>query len=426
VTLPPALELRDGWGLHGALQWVANRWHLFGDVAIVRGVGETVKRDMSHFASMAHYAAAAFSGPNLATGWLGRYNDLANAGQSLGAVSTYGAHDAFVSQQSPSVSIGSLANFAFRVNNIPDGATWLARLRDMGDPTSTALNKAGTASQALADAHAAMDRAQGIAAFPAGGSGGSLAQQLSVVASMVNAGIPCQTYIAGVGGFDHHGSQAADHLSRLRRVDTGLAHLFSLLNQTSRARDVFVVLYSEFGRKITQNGSQGTDHGQAHHMVVIGNRVQGGFYQAHPSLRSEDRVFDSMAPTVDFRSVYATVLNRLGGDPGLTEAVLGRDESGNPFEDLGLWSTGPDVPAVTAEAPSATNEVVDEPTAEDPPSTTSTTVPEPTTSTTAPPSTSTTAPPSTTSTTAPTTTTTTAVPMPSTTTTVDPAVTALT
>lgn len=417
--LPPALELRDGWGLHGGLQWMANRWHMMKDVAIVRGVGETIKYEQSHFASMAFYAAAAFSGPNLATGWMGRYNDRNNPGQPLGAVSTFGSHDAFISEQSPSVSIGSLANFAFGVNNIPDASTWLARFAAMGNASSTALNKAGTASKAIAEAHAAMARAQGTTAFPAGGSGGSLAQQLSVVASLINAGIPCQTYLAGLGGFDNHGNQAGDHLGRLRQIDVGLAHFFSLLNQTSRARDVFVVLYSEFGRKVTQNGSRGTDHGQAHHMIVIGGGVKGGFYSAHPSLAPQNRVFDSMAPTVDFRSVYATLLNRLGGDTGLTEAVLGRNESNAVFEDLGLWSTGPDVPAAPADEPAAAaaEAPASEPSAE--PSTTTTTAPQPTTTTT-------TAPPPSTTTTAPAPSTTTTAPMPSTTTTVAPEVTALT
>lgn len=401
VALPPALELRDGWGLHGALPWIANRWHLFGDVAIVQGVGERVKREQSHFASAAFRAAAAFSGPNLATGWLGRYNDANNPGHALGAVSTIGAQEAFVSNASPSVSISSLSSFAFGVNNIPDSSTWLAKFRDLGATAPSAVNKAGVAQKAIADAFGAMDRAQSITAFPAGGQGGSLAQQLSVVASLIHAGVPCQTYMAGLGGFDHHGSQAADHLNLLRRLDVGLANLFSLLNQTSRSRDVVVLVMSEFGRRVTQNGSSGTDHGLAQHMFVIGGRVRGGFYGTHPSIKPEDRVHDAMDAAIDFRSVYATLLNRLGGDTGLTEAVLGRDESNQPFADLGLW-TGP-APAPPAGADAGSDDAAagaSGGSATDPSSTT-TAPPEVASSSTTSPTTPPTTSPSTPSTTAP-------------------------
>lgn len=390
-NLPPANALTDGWALHGALPWLANRWTYFKDVAIVQGTGENVKREMSHFASYAHLWSAAFTGANLNTGWLGRYNDLGNPGHPLGAISMVGPHDSLRSMQSPSVTMYDLASFHFWVDNIPDSSAWLTQLQAMGDAAPTSPNKVASASRAIYDAHQAMATAQGITAFPPSGSGGSLAQQLSVVASLINAGMPCQTYVAGIGGFDHHGSEPADHNNKLARLNAGLSYFFSLLNQTSRARDVIVLIYSEFGRQIRQNGSQGTDHGLASSMIVIGGGVKGGFYGQHPSLDPADRYADAMVPTTDFRSVFATLLNRLGGDTALTETVLGRDEANNPFPDLGLWTTGPARPLLAVEEPppAAAGTEVD-PNA---PATPTTTAP-PTPTTTAPaPSTTTTSMP---------------------------------
>lgn len=394
-NLPPANALTDGWALHGALPWLANRWTYFKDVAIVQGTGENVKREMSHFASYAHLWSAAFTGNNLNTGWLGRYNDLGNPGHPLGAISMIGPHDSLRSMASPSVTMYDLASFHFWVDNIPDSSAWLTQLQAMGDAAPTSPNKVASASRAIYDAHQAMATAQGITPFASSGSGGSLAQQLSVVASLINAGMPCQTYVAGIGGFDHHGSEPADHNSKLARLNAGLSYFFSLLNQTSRARDVIVLIYSEFGRQIRQNGSQGTDHGLASSMIVIGGGVKGGFYGQHPSLDPADRYADAMVPTVDFRSLFATLLNRLGGDAGLTETALGRDESNNPFPDLGLWTTGPAKPLLQAEEPPPDAATTD---GEPAPTTTSTTspaapAPAPSTTTTTAPTTSTTSVP---------------------------------
>ncbi|HMQ27770.1 MAG TPA: DUF1501 domain-containing protein, partial [Acidimicrobiales bacterium] len=92
------------------------------------------------------------------------------------------------------------------------------------------------------------------------------------------------------------------------------------------------------GRQVSQNGGQGTDHGQGTDSIFVGGGVQGGFYGQAPSLAVAARDSDAMVATVDFRSVYATALNRLGGDPNLTDEAQGRDEGGQPFADLGVFA----------------------------------------------------------------------------------------
>jgi uncharacterized protein (DUF1501 family) len=351
VDLPPALALDGGWGVHGALPWLANRWHDVGDVAVVKGTGENVLRDMSHFASYAFRWAGAFGGELMNTGWLGRYNDRANENQPLGAVSTTGAHQALAGLRSPSVGISDLDSFDFRVDDVPSRDAWFAALEAMGAPASTAPGKVATATKALALARAASDRAQGVPRLPGGGSSGSLSAQLTTAASLIAAGIPCQTYVATLGAFDTHGSQAWNHGDRLNELNHGLAHLFELLATTTRGQDVVVMIHSEFGRQVIENAGGGTDHGLATDSILIGGGVQGGWYGQTPDLAPGARHADAVVPTVDFRAVYATVLNRLGGDPALTADALGRDETGADFADLGVFGTPAGAATIAAGAP---------------------------------------------------------------------------
>ena len=336
--LPPALDLDGQWALHGALPFLANRWHTTGDVAIVKGTGENVVRDMSHFAAMAFRWAGAFGGNLMNTGWLGRYNDLVNPHQPLGAVSLAGTHQALASVNSPSVAISDLQNFNFSASDVPDRDRFFTEVSAFGEADSAAPNKVGTAAEALDLARQASTTARAVPRLGQSGGSSSLAGQLATAASLILGNVPCQTYVATLGAWDTHGSEPYNHWDRLTQLDAGLSHFFSLIDGSVRAGDVFVVVQSEFGRQVIQNAGQGTDHGQATDTFIVGGGVQGGFYGQAPSLAPADRDSDAMVATVDFRSVYATVLNRLGGDPNLTDEAQGRDEGGQPFADLGVFA----------------------------------------------------------------------------------------
>lgn len=378
--LPPALDLDGQWALHGALPWLANRWHDKGDVAIVQGTGENVVQEMSHFAAFAYRWAGAFTGPMLNTGWLGRYNDAIQNTQPLGAISLGGTHQALTGLTSTSVAISDLATFGFNVMNVADTTAWKNQLYAMADPAAAGLNKASLAAQRLDAARAAVTQAAGVTRLPSSGAAGSLAQQLSTAASLIAAGIPCQTYVATLGAFDTHSSEPYNLHERLALLNDGLQQFFTLIDATSRAGDVFVLIHSEFGRQVSQNAGMGTDHGQASSMIFVGGGVKRGRYGAMPSLAPAARSFDSLVATVDFRSAYATALNRLGRDAALTDTVLGTDAAGRSFADLGVFgSGGPPPPSTTTTAPTTTTS----------PSTTTTTTTRETTTTTRPTTTTT-------------------------------------
>ena len=406
VYSPAVLDLDGSWALHGNLPWLANRWWTNRDVAIVQGTGENVMHEMSHFASMVYRWAGAFGGPLMNTGWLGRYNDLANPAQTLGAISLSGLNQSLASVSSPAVAINDIATFDWSVQSLASRPQWLADLVGMGDPAlSATLNKVAVAGRALAAANSAIAQVKGLTP-PAGSGNGTLGGQLQQAATLISAGMPCQTYCATLGGWDLHTGAIYNQWYQLGQLDDALSKFFALIDASARAKDVFVVISSEFGRQVTENSGMGTDHGGASSTIVLGGGVKGGLYGAMPSLVPANRYYDALVPTVDFRSVYATVLNRLGGDKNLTEAALGRDESNTSFADLGLFTSGPP-PTTTTTALGTTSTVSATTTPSTTTPTPSTTTPTP--STTTPTTTSTTMRPasSTTSTTLPMTTTTT-------------------
>jgi uncharacterized protein (DUF1501 family) len=92
------------------------------------------------------------------------------------------------------------------------------------------------------------------------------------------------------------------------------------MKASGRSKDITVMVYSEFGRRVKANGSDGTDHGSAGPMFLIGDRVQGGFYGDQPSLTK--LIDGDLAVTTDFRDVYSTVIEKVLGTPA--EKVLGK------------------------------------------------------------------------------------------------------
>jgi uncharacterized protein (DUF1501 family) len=112
-----------------------------------------------------------------------------------------------------------------------------------------------------------------------------------------------------LGGFDTHANQQATHAQLLKMLADGLSAFYDDLVQHGKADNVVVMTWSEFGRRVEENGSQGTDHGTAAPMFVLGNAVSHGIFGEPPSLSSLDNA-GNLKYTTDFRSIYATVLDR--------------------------------------------------------------------------------------------------------------------
>jgi uncharacterized protein (DUF1501 family) len=146
------------------------------------------------------------------------------------------------------------------------------------------------------------------------GRGGELADQLDVVARMVKAGVPTRVYNVSLGGFDTHADEKGTQERLLGELDAGIADFFEALGDDPRGRGVVLATFSEFGRRVAANGSDGTDHGTAAPVLVAGQPVTGGLYGEAPDLGDLDD--GDLRFTTDFRRVFATLLERvLDTDP---------------------------------------------------------------------------------------------------------------
>jgi len=334
------LDLGDGLGLNPGMTGLHKLW-TDKQLAIVRGVGYP-QPDHSHFRSMAIWQTASPT-TSVPTGWLGRWLDL-TGDDPIRAVSIdpvlppllAGAKTAAASCPvaglvlPPGVLGRSLSGLG--VASSADG-TWQARVAksyaDLGEAATVlgpavspagATKKRGKNGTAMPTPTATPSTdpddpdAPSSTASSAGGAGG-LGAQLDVVASLVEAGVPTRAYSVSLGGFDTHADERGTQQRLLGELDQALSGFAARLATTDRGKQVVTVVYSEFGRRVVANASDGTDHGTAGPVFVLGKGVLGGFRGDQPSLTDLDN--GDLKAGTDFRDVYASVLhNVLGADPG--------------------------------------------------------------------------------------------------------------
>jgi uncharacterized protein (DUF1501 family) len=153
------------------------------------------------------------------------------------------------------------------------------------------------------------------AATGTGGARTPLAAQLDVVARCVEANVATRVYSVSLGGFDLHADEKGAQQRVLSELDTAVSGFVNRMAGTAAGRKVVVAIYSEFGRRVHGNASDGTDHGAASDLFVLGTAVHGGFYGPQPSLTDLDN--GDLRFATDFRDVYATLLHDvLGTEPG--------------------------------------------------------------------------------------------------------------
>ncbi|MFG0252294.1 MAG: DUF1501 domain-containing protein, partial [Phycisphaerales bacterium JB038] len=134
----------------------------------------------------------------------------------------------------------------------------------------------------------------------------SLGRDLRMVAQMISAGLSTRVYYVNLGGFDTHAAQAGTHARLLQTFGDAVRAFQKDLAARGESERVLTMTFSEFGRRVGQNGSGGTDHGTAAPMFVIGEAARAGVWGEYPSLTNLDN--GDLIYTVDFRSVYAGVL----------------------------------------------------------------------------------------------------------------------
>jgi uncharacterized protein (DUF1501 family) len=139
-----------------------------------------------------------------------------------------------------------------------------------------------------------------------------IAQKLRGIAQVHFAGLGTRIFYCDHGSFDSHAGQNPLHGSLWSAVTEGLDAFMTDLRQHDAADNVIVLMFSEFGRRVRDNGS-GTDHGAAGATFVLGDKIKGGHYGEYPSLKAGDLVQGDMNPSMDFRGIYSTILDKWVG-----------------------------------------------------------------------------------------------------------------
>jgi uncharacterized protein (DUF1501 family) len=135
-----------------------------------------------------------------------------------------------------------------------------------------------------------------------------LARRLKLIAQLIKAGLHTTMYYTQIGSFDTHANQLQTHSQLLREVSESLQAFLNDLNQAGHGSRVLVLVFSEFGRRLRENASAGTDHGTAAPVFLLGQSVRPGVHGPNPNLRDLDDGDPRHA--TDFRRIYATVLEQ--------------------------------------------------------------------------------------------------------------------
>jgi len=308
--------------------------HSAGKVAVIPGIGYA-DPDMSHFTSR-HYWEVGATNASLTTGWLGRYLDVAgNSTNPFQGLSLDGQmNPTIATAKRPVAAIDQPNNFAVWLNGVWGNASEWAldsasalgdAQRNHRDPAirqvASAASEVGTVRRTLAPW--SKDTTTSSTENPASVYGSSVTYPLSTagdlparlagLASMIAAGVPLKCVALTTDTqFDTHSAQATTFDTGVQEVADSLAAFQADLEARGIDDRVIVHVWSEFGRRAQENGSDGTDHGAAGTSLLIGSRVNGGMIGEFAPLSNLD-VNGNQQENVDFRGVYASLIEQWFG-----------------------------------------------------------------------------------------------------------------
>ncbi|MGZ8939909.1 MAG: DUF1501 domain-containing protein [Limisphaerales bacterium] len=340
-------KLNDEFSLHPSLTAFKELYDA-GQLSIVHGVGYP-NPNRSHFRSTEIWHTASDANKFEKYGWLGRYFDNACKGSdptiglsvgrqtpqaftgprplgiSLDNPETYrmagndnpgmdetaGSMD-FMSRLNGAEGLSADANSGVSIGAV-DGAV-TSQLSPLDYLERTALDAQNSSEKILKISRAGKNQVS----YP----GSQIANSFKLVARLIAGGLPTRVYYVSQGGFDTHTNQAGSHERLLRDFSTAVKAFTDDLKAQGNANRVLVMTFSEFGRRVAQNANGGTDHGAAAPLFLVGPKLKAGLLGKFPSLAPKDLHNGDPKYTVDFRSIYAGILqNWLNTNP---VPVLGR------------------------------------------------------------------------------------------------------
>jgi uncharacterized protein (DUF1501 family) len=323
------LHIDDRYGFHPSMAALKPFWD-DGKMAILTGIGYP-NVDYSHFRSMDIWYTC--EPETIATdGWLGKVVREMDpkADNVLTAVNFgRGLPRAFTLDGVPVASVAELDSYGLLtgLSSVAERQSALdvfscmyddgwndmghrpVRLRQPGESVGDVLRymgQTGLDAQKGADIlRTAVDGYSSTVTYPTS----SIASSLKGIAQVKMAGLGTRVFYCATGSFDTHANQLKVHAQLWQEIAEAVSAFFADLRQHGEADDVVMLLWTEFGRRARDNGA-GTDHGAGGHAFVIGEPVTGGFYGEYPSLKEHDLTLGNLKYGIDFRSAYASILER--------------------------------------------------------------------------------------------------------------------
>jgi uncharacterized protein (DUF1501 family) len=308
-----ALSLTDEAGLHPALTGLKGLWD-DGQMAVLNSVGYP-NPDRSHFRSMDIWHSASPASEYWQTGWLGRYLDAQCPGRPAAALEFDDTLSLVLKGENTK---GLALQDAKRLHEAARGKYFLEYAQARGkvandDAPVDYLYK--TMSETLSSADYLFEQSRlkpSSAAYPATGLG----KDLKTIASLIAADTETAVYYVSLGSFDTHVNQAGQQKRLFTELNDAITAFAADMKNAGKWNDVLVATFSEFGRRVAQNASGGTDHGTANNMIFLGGNLrQKGLLNPMPNLGDLEE--GDLKYQVDFRQVYATLLEKWLGAPAM-------------------------------------------------------------------------------------------------------------
>ncbi len=321
------LKLDKYLGLHPSLKGLKSLFDQ-GNLGIVQGVGYP-NPNRSHFRSMDIWQSARPDAIDVQDGWLGRALDTSvdrHTG-TLPAIAV-GFQRLPLSLVSKRVNVPNIEDFHSYSIQVGDGTPQevdqrkkvLKQLASAGSTSNPELeflrNTTQTAYASAERLKAVTDSNKTSVKYP----GSHLGEKLKGIAQIIAGDIGTEIFFVSLDGFDTHSQQLKGHASLLLELGDAVKSFFEDLKSRKLSDRVMVATYSEFGRRVKENASLGTDHGAASQMFLVSGSVKGGVHGKHPSLTDLDD--GDLKYHTDFRSVYATLLEKWLQYP--SQKILGR------------------------------------------------------------------------------------------------------
>ena len=323
------LKLNSEVGLHGAMKGFKELYD-GGQLSVIQGVGYP-NPNRSHFRSTEIWQTASDSQRVEKYGWVGRYFDSACAGADPTVGVTIGSQlpQSFFAAKPKGIVFNNPQNYRFMANgqatedsykklndqemmadNVGENSGGSIGMLPAGMPM-TGGKAVDFISRTAMDAQHSSDEVRAIAAkvqnqavYPAS----QLASGLKLVAKLIGGGLPTRIYYVSQGGYDTHTNQLGSQQRLLGDLSESVKAFTDDMKAQGNMGRVLVMTFSEFGRRVAENANGGTDHGAAAPMFIIGNKVKAGLLGKYPSLAPTDLFQGDVKYNVDFRSVYAGVL----------------------------------------------------------------------------------------------------------------------